>query len=218
MANQWFRLYGEFSHDPKVQMLSETDQRRLIMLFCLRCNGDVTLQDEEVTFQLRISDDEWSKSKATFIARGFINEDNEVLNWDKRQYVSDSSAERVAKYRAKKSNDVTLSNVTVTPPEQNRTDTEQIQNRVKKTKSKQVSNYDDYPEFLEFWSIYPIKEGKLDAFKSWVASSPPIEKVLQAIQWQATSKKWQQGYIPMPATYLNQGRWMDEAPTQEAPF
>ncbi len=87
-----------------------------------------------------------------------------------------------------------------------------------KTKSKQVSNYDDYPEFLEFWSIYPIKEGKLDAFKSWVASSPPIDKVLQAIQWQTTSKKWQQGYIPMPATYLNQGRWMDEAPTQEAPF
>lgn len=87
-----------------------------------------------------------------------------------------------------------------------------------KSKSKQVSNYDDYPDFLEFWSIYPIKEGKLDAFKSWVASSPPIDKVLQAIQWQTTSKKWQQGYIPMPATYLNQGRYMDEAPTIEAPF
>lgn len=87
-----------------------------------------------------------------------------------------------------------------------------------RSKSKPVSNYDDYPEFLEFWSSYPIKEGKLDAFKSWVAASPPIDKVLQAIQWQATSKKWQQGYIPMPATYLNQGRYMDEAPTQEAPF
>ena len=87
-----------------------------------------------------------------------------------------------------------------------------------RSKSKQVSNYDDYPEFLEFWSSYPIKEGKLDAFKSWVAASPPIDKVLQAIQWQTTSKKWQQGYIPMPATYLNQGRYMDEAPTLEAPF
>jgi uncharacterized protein YdaU (DUF1376 family) len=87
-----------------------------------------------------------------------------------------------------------------------------------RSKSKQVSNYDDYPEFLEFWSSYPIKEGKLDAFKSWVAASPPIDKVLQAIQWQTTSKKWQQGYIPMPSTYLNQGRYMDEAPTLEAPF
>jgi hypothetical protein len=225
MANQWFRLYGEFSHDPKVQMLSEIEQRRLVMLFCLRCNGDVTLQDEEVTFQLRISDDEWSKSKATFIARGFINEDNEVLNWNKRQYVSDSSAERVAKYRAKKISDVTLSNVTVTPPEQNRTeqiqnrtDTEQMHKRVKKSKTKLVSNYDDYPEFSEFWSNYPIKEGKLDAFKSWIALSPSIDKVLHAIQWQRTSKKWRDGYIPMPATYLNQGRWQDEAPLQESPF
>lgn len=215
MANQWFRLYGEFSHDPKVQMLSEVDQRRLIMLFCLRCNGDVTLQDEQVTFQLRISDDEWAKSKETFIAKGFINVDNEVLNWDKRQYISDSSSERVAKYRAKKSNNVTTCNVTVTPSEQNRTDTEQIQNIAKKVKTKPAINYDDYPDFLEFWSSYPIKEGKVDALKSWIATSPPIDKVLQSIQWQRVSKKWKEGYIPMPSTYLNQGRWQDEAPVEE---
>lgn len=215
MANQWFRLYGEFAHDPKVQMLTEVDQRRLIMLFCLRCNGDVTLQDEQVTFQLRISDDEWSKSKTTFIAKGFINSDNEVLNWDKRQYISDSSAERVAKFRSKKSTDVTSCNVTVTPPEQNRTDTEQIQNIVKKVKAKPAINYDDHPDFLEFWSSYPIKEGKVDALKSWIAASPPIDKVLQSIQWQRVSKKWKDGYIPMPSTYLNQGRWQDEQKVEE---
>jgi hypothetical protein len=128
MANPWFRLYSEFAFDQKVQMLSEVDQRRLIMLFCFRCSGNVTLQDEEVTFQLRCSNDEWLKTKATFIAKGFINEHNEVLNWDKRQYISDSSAERVARHRDKKKGDVTLCNVTVTPPEQNRT--EQKQNKV----------------------------------------------------------------------------------------
>ena len=127
MANPWFRLYSEFAFDQKVQMLSEVDQRRLIMLFCFRCSGNVTLQDEEVTFQLRCSNDEWLKTKAIFIAKGFINEHNEVLNWDKRQYISDSSAERVARHREKKKSDVTLCNVTVTPPEQNRT--EQKQNK-----------------------------------------------------------------------------------------
>lgn len=128
MANPWFRLYSEFAFDQKVQMLSETDQRRLIMLFCLRCNGNVTLQDEEVTFQLRISHEEWAKSKANFVAKGFINDLNEVLNWDKRQYISDSSAERVKKHREKVKNEVKQEcNVTVTPPEQNRT--EQKQNR-----------------------------------------------------------------------------------------
>jgi len=122
MSNAWFRMYGEFATDPKVQMLSETDQRRLTMIFCLRCNGHVTLQDEEVTFLLRISNDEWQVTKALFIAKGFIDDNNEVLNWDKRQYISDSSAERVARHRAKHKEAVTTSNVTVTPP-----DTEQIQ-------------------------------------------------------------------------------------------
>ncbi|MCR4319707.1 MAG: hypothetical protein NUV74_05150 [Candidatus Brocadiaceae bacterium] len=126
MANPWFRLYAEFSHDPKVQLLSEQDQRRLIMIFCIRCNGSVTLQDKYVTFQLRISDQEWQQTKDVFIDAGFIDQDNNVLNWDKRQYVSDSSVERVRRHRAlHKPVTVTPCNVTVTPPEQNRTDTEQ---------------------------------------------------------------------------------------------
>ena len=125
MANSWFRLYSEFATDQKVQMLSEENQRRLVMIFCLRCNGNVTLHDNEVTFLLRISNDEWLKTKSLFIDKGFINEANEVLNWNKRQYISDSSAERVARHRANKKSTVTESNVTVTPPDTDTdTDTE----------------------------------------------------------------------------------------------
>lgn len=159
MANSWFRMYGEFATDPKVQMLSEVYQRRLTMLFCLRCNGCVTLHDSEVTFMLRISDIEWAETKTVFMLKGFINYDNEILNWDKRQYVSDSSAERVAKHRANKKIDVTLSNVTVTPPEQNRTDTEQIQN-ISDTEHKNTKKGDDknlpIPNFVDFelWSAF----------------------------------------------------------------
>ena len=63
MANQWFRMYAEFATDPKVQMMSEANQRRFVMVLCLRCSNDhVTLQDEEVAFQLRISNDEWAQT------------------------------------------------------------------------------------------------------------------------------------------------------------
>lgn len=129
MANQWFRLYAEFAHDPKVQMMGEKDQRRLIMLFCFRCNVTETLQDQEVAFQLRVSLDEWLVTKALFVEKKFIDEHNKILNWDKRQFVSDSSTERVRKHRDKVKRSET---VTVTPPEQNRTDTEQIQNRTER--------------------------------------------------------------------------------------
>lgn len=123
MANQWFRMYSEFANDPKVQMMSEADQRRFIMLLCIRCcNGDVTLQDEEVAFQLRISNEEWSRTKALFVSKELICEDNKPLAWERRQYVSDSSAARVSKHRKNKKQ---ACNVTVTPPDTDTdTDTE----------------------------------------------------------------------------------------------
>lgn len=86
MSQQWFRMYGEFATDPKVQMLSEANQRRYVMLLCLRCsNGDVTLQDEEIAFQLRISMDDWMATKAVLLAKRLITEDCRPTAWDKRQ-------------------------------------------------------------------------------------------------------------------------------------
>ena len=101
MANQWFRMYSEFATDAKVQMLSEAMQRRYLMLMCLRCsNALVTLHDEEIAFQLRISNEELAETKALFIKKGFIDSAWNLLNWEKRQFASDSSAARVAKHRA----------------------------------------------------------------------------------------------------------------------
>lgn len=116
MANQWFRMYAEFATDPKVQMMSEADQRRFIMVLCMycSCNDDVTLQDDEIAFQLRISNEQWSATKAVFIAKNLLNEDNRPAAWDKRQFVSDSSSERVARHRQAKKQGC---NVTVTPPD-----------------------------------------------------------------------------------------------------
>lgn len=89
MANQWFRMYSEFAHDPKVQMMSETLQRRFVMLLCLRCNANETfhetMTDEIIAFQLRISDDEWKSTKQVFISKNMLTDDNDIVSWDKRQ-------------------------------------------------------------------------------------------------------------------------------------
>jgi hypothetical protein len=108
-------MYGEFATDPKVQMMNEADQRRFVMLLCLRCsNGHVTLHETEIAFQLRISNEEWATSKATFMAKGLIDDECQPCAWDRRQFVSDSSKSRVAAHRAKKKQ---TGNVTVTPPD-----------------------------------------------------------------------------------------------------
>lgn len=73
---------------------------------------------------------------------------------------------------------------------------------------KTLSEYSD--DFLEFWSLYPSKVGKGDAWKSWQKVKPAIEPVRQALSWQVDSIKWKSGIIPNPATYINQRRWEDE--------
>ncbi len=120
MSNPWFRMYAEFAHDPKVQMLPEVMQRRYVMLMCMRCsNALVTLQADEIAFHLRIDAAQLEETKALFLAKGFINEAWELLNWEKRQFSSDTSAQRVAKHRAaKKAAEEAVRNGHVTLPQQ----------------------------------------------------------------------------------------------------
>ena len=200
MANPWFRLYFEFAIDPKVQMLSESDQRRLIMLFCLRCNDNVTLHDTQVCFLLRVTNDEWKQTKSIFIQSGFINNDNEILNWDKRQFKSDTSKNRVDAYRERKkqsSND----NVTLQKRKSNAIDTDTDTDIY-------TSSKDD--SFNLFWMKYPKKIGKDAALKLWKKLKPNVNEIIVALDWQVRSQQWKDGFIPNPTTYLNQGRWKDE--------
>jgi hypothetical protein len=103
MANPWFRLYSEFAHDPKIQMLSEAMQRRYVMLLCLKCSETLeTLHETELAFQLRLDETELLETKKLFISKNFIDKNWNILNWNKRQFVSDSSTMRVRKHRDKK--------------------------------------------------------------------------------------------------------------------
>ncbi len=103
MSNPWFRMYHEFATDQKVQMLSEADQRRYVMLLCLRCSNEgVTLHDDEVAFLLRITDEEWQATKVVLLRKNLIDEDNLPTNWDKRQFKSDNCKERVRACRKRK--------------------------------------------------------------------------------------------------------------------
>lgn len=73
--------------------------------------------------------------------------------------------------------------------------------------------------FTEFWNKYPKKVGKDKALSAWKKKSPKLNDVLFALTWQIESQQWQKGYIPNPATYLNEGRWQDEQPvTDLMPF
>lgn len=70
--------------------------------------------------------------------------------------------------------------------------------------------------FEAFWAAYPKKTGKREARKAfektpeaaWPKLGPALEAQKRSRQWQSDGGR----YIPNPATWLNQGRWEDEAP------
>lgn len=132
MANPWFRMYAEFATDAKVQSMSEAMQRRLMMLLCLRCSDVLaTLQDDELQFAMHIGNEELAETKALFVRKGFIDDAWNLLNWDKRQFNSDSSTERSRKHREAKKAAATVietsRNVAATPPD-TETDTDKEPN------------------------------------------------------------------------------------------
>ena len=68
--------------------------------------------------------------------------------------------------------------------------------------------------FIDFWSIYPKKVGKVAARKAWKAKklSKDTAKIVSVLrkQLETTYKGKEKQFIPNPATYLNGEKWNDE--------
>jgi len=196
MANPWFRLYSEFAHDPKVQMLSEAMQRRYVMLLCLRCSGVLeTLHETEIAFQLRLSTEELEQTKQLFISKNFIDKHWNLLNWDKRQFVSDSSTMRVAKHRNKKKQ---VSNVDETLQKRpsnaidTDTDTEQIQKKVNNKRGSRLAQDWFLTKAMGDWATQERPDLDVrqvaEQFKDyWVAQAG--QKGVK-LDWDATWRNW----------------------------
>lgn len=68
--------------------------------------------------------------------------------------------------------------------------------------------------FGEFWKAYPRKTAKGEAEKAFNKAFSrdfnKIEDAIKGIEAYKKTEQWKQGFIPHPATYLNQKRWEDD--------
>lgn len=72
--------------------------------------------------------------------------------------------------------------------------------------------------FSTFWSAYPLKVGKLAAMRAFSKAlrQATASELLRGVErYKATKPAWQQW--AHPATWLNQGRWLDEVPHAAEP-
>lgn len=86
----WFRLYAEFATDQKVQMLSEADQRRYIMLLCLRCSNGDAITPEAFAISCGIDTAEAAETASRLMDKGLITEQYELV----RELVIGSDSDR----------------------------------------------------------------------------------------------------------------------------
>jgi hypothetical protein len=150
-VSRWWRAYDDALNDPKVQGLEPDLFKAWFNVLCIASKYDETLhgtlpgtfhETADVAFHLRIS-----VSDARFIleklrARGLLDEAKNGApiphNWNGRQYKSDTSTDRVKRFRKR------FGNVSVTPP-----DTEQRQSTETDTDIKKVPAADAALELLE---------------------------------------------------------------------
>ncbi len=182
----WLRLYTELLHDHKVQSLSCETFKFWINCLCLAGQNEGYLPDlKSVSFALHETEEKTLKVLQDLYEKGLLDKrSNRFIphNWHKRQYKSDTSNERVKRFRERKRNVTTT--LPVTPSE---TDTEQIQNRT----DTETDLYVPHGEFGHC-RLKPEEFGKLqvklgsflpsyiDRFDRWLEENPLKRKSRKA--------------------------------------
>lgn len=121
MSNPWFRFYSTAIRSPKVAKLSDRDFRLWVTLLAASSENDGRLPPaDELKHVLNARLDHLLAGLERLIRAGLIDALEHGYtphNWEKFQYKSDTSTDRVRKHRASR-------NVSETPPEQKQNRTE----------------------------------------------------------------------------------------------
>lgn len=216
-ALPWFRLYTRMVDDEKVRLLAFEDRWHFVALCCLKGDGlldepNDDLRQRKIAVKLGVQIRELDEIGRRLQEVGLVDDNLNPLAWDDLQFRSDSSTERVRKYRekTKPSKVKRPRNVSVTGQDKDTdTDTEIV------TPLSPPTNLDR--EFEEsFWPEFPNKVGKREALRAFVSARKRVslETIMDGLRRYAAKtddRPWCN-----PSTFLNQDRWAD-APAQAPP-
>ena len=214
---RWFRLYDDVLNDPKVQRLSGESFKFWINMLCIASkNGGVLPGIEDMAFALRVSNDVCTSLIDELKTCGLIDGSKRLVphGWEKRQYKSDTSTDRVKRFR-ERSRNVTETVSETAPDTDTETDTETDKNQKKIPKKRDRSA--GSAEFENFWLVYPRKINRAVALKAFEKATRKTEADLIITAVRGYKFADDEQFIPHPATWLNQERWVDGTPTSVRP-
>lgn len=210
---RWWRAYDEAVDDPKLQKLPADLFRAWFNICCITSQNGGTLPGiDAIAFKLRCSEAKAQQIIDRLKVLILIDETDAGMtphNWNGRQYKSDSNdptnATRQKRYRERhrngKSNGVT--SVTITDPE-----TEQ--NRTDNARAREIDS-----DFDGWYAAYPKHEARGQALKAYKTARKSTDAATLLAGAERAKAKYAGAdpkYVPLPATWLNGQRWLDETP------
>lgn len=218
--NRWFRFYDQVLDDPKVQRLPPSLFKAWINLLCLASRHGGKLPDlPDVSFALRISEDDVNSTIDKLDNAGLMDatEDGwEPHNWQRRQFKSDNSTERVQKHRRNVSSEVSetesvteiLCSVSVSDNS--------------KAQSRKVSATEEGALFERFVIACPKREGSnphrkaRERFSRAIRDGDDPEAIIAAAaRWKASEIKLGNDgtrFVRRMDVWLNEAEWRDVMP------
>jgi hypothetical protein len=138
VSNPWIRLYREALHDPKIVTLGDRQHRAWHNALLIADDTGKLPSMRDIAVHMRVTVTEAEQLICDLVEAELIDAEMQkgggfayrMHSWEKRQYVSDSSTERVRKHRARKQRATAVkrfSNGDVAPPDtdaESETDTE----------------------------------------------------------------------------------------------
>jgi len=195
---QWFRFYNEALDDPKIQKLDGGTFKAWINLLCLCARNDgLPHSVNDIAFALRLDFHGCSTVLSRLADAGLLDRLNGgahgmhygVHGWDKRQYKSDTSTDRVKRFR-KRSSNVDETVIETAPETDTDTDTDKSNNYKRTALATRLPNdWNPSNEDIEFANQTGVDWVKnAEIFRDYWVAMPGVKG--RKANWPATWRNW----------------------------
>lgn len=197
MSNPWFRVYTEMVDDEKIRLLAFEDRWHYVAILCCKGKGiidaspDLTMTMRKLSVKLGLTVREMETALGRLAEVGLVDAKTaQPLGWDSRQFISDTSTERVRAYRERMKRS---GNVPVTAQDTDTDkDTEQKQKPVRSPNGSRLPPDWTLPGDWRAWAeqerpdVDVIRESRVFA-DYWAGQAGAKGR---KADWQATWRNW----------------------------
>jgi hypothetical protein len=194
----WIKLYRDIIDDVDFHELDPLSAKHLILIWIIASETDGVLPcTKKLAFRLHTTEKQ-VESTVSKLSHWLIHDDISTIS---------------ARYQVDTPETETE---TETETDVHLHDTQDLPAIPVKKRERLTPRYDYPRDFMRFWSEYPRRENKSQAFREWEKEKKynpkfDLEKIVGAARTYSTEvSETEQRFIKMPSTFLHAGTWLEK--------